>query len=104
MYGTLIRCRPKPRREQAVEELTRQWLRERAPEVDGFVAEYGLRPATRPGELLALARFDSDASYRKNADDPDQHRWYERFRSLLAADPEWTDGEVGAFEPATVPL
>ena len=100
----MFRFRAKPGQEQAVEDLARQWLRERAPKVDGFIVEYGLRPAKQPGELLALVIFDSEDSYRKNADDPEQHRWYERFRSLLAANPEWTDGEVVAFEPATVPL
>ena len=104
MYGTIVRFRPRPGQEQAVEELARQWLRERAPKVDGFIAEYGLRPAKQPGELLALTIFDSEANYRQNAADPEQHRWYERFRSLLATEPEWTDGQIFAFEPATVPL
>jgi quinol monooxygenase YgiN len=104
MYGTLFRCRPRPGQEHGVEELTRRWLRERAPEVAGFTAAYLLRSETRPGELLGLVVFDSRADYAKNAADPEQHRWYEQLRALLAGDIEWNDGEIVLLEAARTPL
>jgi len=104
MYGTIARLRPLPGRERAVDDLGHLWLRERAPTLAGFVANYVLKSEQHPGEVLTLTVFDSKAAYRQNADDPDQHRWFEQFRALLAAAPEWNDGEVLAFTPATVPL
>jgi heme-degrading monooxygenase HmoA len=81
-----------------------RWLRERAPQVPGFIAEYVLEPDERPHETVVLVAFDSKENYVKNSNDPAQQAWAERFRRLLAADPEWTDGEIRVFEPATVPL
>ena len=104
MYGTIARLRPNRGQETALDEIGQRWLRERAPTVPGFVAQYVLKSEQHPGEVLTLTVFDSKAAYRQNADDPDQHRWFEQFRALLAAAPEWNDGEVLAFTPATVPL
>lgn len=104
MYGTISRIRIKPGHEQAVEELVYGWVRDRGPVVEGFIADYLLAPDSAPGERLALTIFASEASYRKNADDPAQHAWYEQFRALLEADPEWHDGAVTELMRATVPL
>ena len=46
------------------------------------------------GELIGVAVFDSESSYRKNADDPKQDEWYRDLRQMLEADPEWSDGDV----------
>jgi hypothetical protein len=104
VYGTVYRCRPKPGRAHVIEDLAERWLRERAPAIKGFIAQYLIRSETRPGELLGLVLFDSKASYEQNAGDPEQHRWYEQFRNALEADIEWNDGEIVALAPATVPL
>ena len=104
MYGTISRIRIKPGQEQAVEELVNTWVRDRAPLVAGFIADYLLTPDRASGERFALTIFDSEANYRKNADDPAQHAWYEQFRALLEADPEWHDGAVTELMRATVPL
>lgn len=104
MYGTIVRYHTKPGQAKAVEELGERWLREHAPSVPGFVATYGLRPSGRADEVLALVIFESEADYRRNAENPAQSRWFEQIRSALAAEPEWSDGEVVALEPATVPL
>lgn len=104
MYGTIFRFRPLPGQEQALEELHQHWLRERAPRVPGFIAEYTLTSATRPGEHLGLVIFDSRESYLQNANDPEQHRWYEQVRATLAAEPEWNDGEITVAERPSVPL
>ncbi|MCX2726790.1 hypothetical protein OO015_04680 [Thermomicrobium sp. 4228-Ro] len=41
-----------------------------------------------------MATFDDRESYRRNADDPEQDRWYRALRALLSEDPYWEDGEV----------
>lgn len=104
MYGTIYRCRPKPGEEHVLEEIIQRWLRDRAPEVQGFIAEYVLRSDSRPGELLSLVIFDSEENYRKSATDAEQQRWYEQYRATLSDDVEWNDGPIEAWEPATVPL
>jgi hypothetical protein len=104
MYGTLVRIRPKPGQETTIDALNRRWLQERAPRVPGFIAEYLLASESTPGELVGLVLFDSESNYRKNADDPEQDRWYRELRAALDADPEWNDGEIVALEPATVPF
>jgi quinol monooxygenase YgiN len=104
MYGTLARFQPRPGQEQAVVEHAQRWMRERGSRIDGFVADYILMPDGRPGEQLVLAVFESEASYRRNAADPEQDAQYRELRALLTADPEWTDGTIVSLKPATVPL
>jgi heme-degrading monooxygenase HmoA len=104
MYGTVARLRVKRGQEEALKALNAQSLRERQPGTTGFVADYVLKSERVPGELFVLAIFDSEESYRKNAADPRQHTEYEQLRALLEADPEWNDGEIIAFEPASVPV
>jgi heme-degrading monooxygenase HmoA len=104
MYGTVYRARVTPGQEQAADELLQVWLRERAPKVDGFVRHYLIKSANHPGEWLGLVIFESEASYRKNAGDPEQDRWYRRFRAVLEADPDWYDGEITVAESGAVAL
>jgi hypothetical protein len=88
---------PKPGKAGAVEEHMRRWQRERRPKVAGVVAGYLLMSRAHPGDLVGVAVFDSEENYRKNADDPEQDRWYRELRALLEADPEWNDGELLAI-------
>jgi quinol monooxygenase YgiN len=93
MFGTIYRMRPKPGMEAAIEELMRREEKGRAMPA-GFIAGYLFRSRSRPGELSGVAVFDSETSYRRNAEDPEQDRWYRQLRDLLEADPEWNDGDV----------
>jgi heme-degrading monooxygenase HmoA len=103
MFGTVYRMRPKPGMEATIEDLMRREEKERTRPT-GFIAGYLFRSRSRPGELIGVAVFDSEASYRKNANDPEQDRRYRRLRELLEADPEWNDGDVltSLYEPSTV--
>jgi heme-degrading monooxygenase HmoA len=94
MYGTIWTARVKPGQEQVVEELAQRWLREHAPATPGFIADYVIKVADRPGEVAGLTIFDSEANYRRNAADPAQARWYQQFRATLEAAPVWHDGEI----------
>ncbi len=98
MFGTIFRMRPKSGQEQVVEEVFQRWQRERRAKAPGFVAGYLFKSRSHPGELAGIAVFDSEANFRKNADDPEQDRWYQDLRAALEADPEWNDGEVIALE------
>ena len=39
-----------------------------------------------------MAVFDDEASYKANADSPDQSQRYLELRALLDDDPDWMDG------------
>jgi heme-degrading monooxygenase HmoA len=104
MYGTVIRMQVEPSQDGAIAALHEQWLRERKPHVEGFIADYALKSERVPGEWLVLVIFDTEEHYRANAADPEQHRQYESLRALLTADPEWNDGEILAIESAWVPV
>lgn len=92
MYGTIFKMKPKSGALQDVIAEFDRWKRERSPDVPGFVASYALESAS--GEVISVAVFENEASYRRNADDPEQDKWYQRLRSLLEADPEWNDGVI----------
>jgi hypothetical protein len=85
---------PKSGQEANIASHFRRWERERRPAVGGAVAGYLFRPKASPDELIGFAVFDSEASYRKNAGDSRQDRWYRDLRQMLEADPEWNDGDI----------
>jgi len=91
MFGTVGRAPIKPEnQEKLVEVLREQSYREQVP---GFVKSYLMFPKNRPEEVLLVAMFEDEASYRRNADDPAQHERYLQYRALMEDDPEWSDGE-----------
>ncbi len=94
MFGSIFRMQPKPDQERHIADHFRRWERERRPAVGGAVASYLFRPTASPGELIGVAVFDSESSYRRNAGDPAQDRWYRDLRQMLEADPVWHDGDV----------
>jgi hypothetical protein len=73
--------------------LTEEWERERAPKVKGPVAEYVMRPDRDSDEVILVVVFEDEKSYRANAEDPEQDKWYRRLREHLEADPAWEDGQ-----------
>jgi hypothetical protein len=94
MFGTIYRMKPKTGQELAVAEHLRRWDRERRPQINGAVAGFLFKSRSQDGELLGVAVFDSEASYRENAADPAQDLWYRKLRDMLETDPEWNDGDV----------
>ncbi len=94
MYGSVFHLQVKPGQEEAVRQLFQEWDQQRAPRVTGFEAAYLFKPDRQSDELIAVAIFRDRASYRKNAEDPEQDRWYQRLRAHLTSDPIWEDGEI----------
>ncbi len=94
MYGTVARMRVKPGHQEQLQKINDEWEQGRGRQVTGFVASYVLRPDDHPDELILLAIFRNRDSYRANASDPEQDRWYRQMREHLETDPEWTDGEL----------
>jgi quinol monooxygenase YgiN len=91
MYGTVARVRIAPGKGEEFVRLAGQYDELGVP---GFVATYVYRLDANPDEFFMAVLFADRDSYFRNAEDPEQDRRYEEMRSLLAADPEWHDGEV----------
>jgi hypothetical protein len=92
MYGTIARLHPSPGSEEALAAYGRRY---RDLGVPGFGGSWLFRPDAQPYDrptLFLVAMFDDEASYRANADSPDQHERYLEMRALLEDDPDWMDG------------
>jgi hypothetical protein len=94
MFGSIFNMKPRPGQEANIAAHFRRWERERRPAAGGTVGGYIFRPKSVHGELVGVAVFDSEDSYRRNADDPEQDLWYRELREMLECDPEWNDGDV----------
>lgn len=90
MYGTVARM--KIQREK-VEEFRALLAEVESREVEGYRSTNLLVPDDGRDEIVMVVYFEDKASYQKNADDPRMHEDYLKYRALLDADPEWTDGE-----------
>ena len=94
MFGSIYRMKPRPGQEANIAAHFRRWERERRPAVGGAGSGYLFRPKAAPEELIGVAVFDSEDSYRTNAGDPVQGKWYQELREMLQSDPDWNDGDV----------
>jgi quinol monooxygenase YgiN len=90
MYGTVARIQIRPGKE---EEL-RQMGREMVAQIPGFVFQHVYRTDADPNIFFLVVAFTSKDAYQANAASPEQHQRYEQYRALLAAEPEWHDGEI----------
>lgn len=96
MYGSIAKVQVAPENRPKLESVLRDWEREVKPSAPGAQHEYLFWPdeQARTGYLVAM--FGDESAYRRNAEKPEQDAWYQRFRELLEADPEWMDGEFVA--------
>jgi len=90
MYGTVARMRIKAGKEAEMEALSR----DQAAGIAGMVFEHVYRMDADPQEYYLAVGFESREAYRANADSPEMHERYLRYRELLDEDPEWHDGEI----------
>jgi quinol monooxygenase YgiN len=91
MYGTIARLQVRPGMEEAFPaEAKRQEERQPA----GAVASYVYQMDRSSSEFFLVVMFESKAAYVANAQDPRQHEGYQRLMGVLAAEPEWNDGEI----------
>ena len=93
MYGTIFRMRPKSGQGQSVIDVFHEWNKERKPKAKGAIGSCLFKPDAANGEIVAVAMFENEESYRANGDDPEQDAWFRKLRNLLEEDPTWEDGE-----------
>jgi len=91
MYGTVARVHVKPGAEQ---ELMAQFREFSALGVPGYRATYAYRMDSDPNEFYLAVVFDSQETYRANAESPEQDKRYREMLPLLERAPEWHDGEI----------
>jgi len=60
----------------------------------GHVATYVFKSDADPDVHFVATIFESKSAYKKFADSPEQDKRFRQMRELLAADPDWHDGEV----------
>ncbi len=81
MFGTIARMQLKPGSYEKMMEL-------------GQAQEARQTSQSDPNEVWLTVAFEDEASYRANADDPETDKMSQEYQKLLAAPPEWHDGEI----------
>lgn len=94
MYGTLMRAKVRPENRPAVVAMMGE-----GAAAAGFHATHVLLPDEDDSTVIAAVLFEDEAAYSANAHDPATEAWFGRFRALLEADPEWTDGDWQSIQP-----
>lgn len=97
MYGTIARFQVKPGKEDEVRALSSDPVYRQVP---GWVAQFTYKSDANPNEYYIAVVFESKEAYWANAQSPEQDARYRELRELLAADPEWHDGEVVDYSMA----
>jgi hypothetical protein len=66
-----------------------RWAEELAPGAEGWLGSTG--GVTEDGRFIALARFESEESARRNSDRPEQDRWWSETSELFDGEPTFHD-------------
>jgi heme-degrading monooxygenase HmoA len=90
MYGTVARMKLKP----GAEERIMQVMEGSTAGREGHIATYVVKSDADSNVHFVTTIFESKSAYKKFADSPEQDKRFHQMRELLAADPEWHDGEV----------
>jgi quinol monooxygenase YgiN len=90
-YGTVARYRVKSGREDKFVEQMKEF--ESSPP-SGWIYTTLFRSTTDPNEIWMSVVFESEESYRRNADSPGMGQQYQSMLEHLQGEPEWHDGHV----------
>lgn len=94
MFGTIGRARPKPGKAAEFNSVMEDWQREIRPKVPGRFVELMGRSVDRPDEIMFIALAQDEETYRRMAEMPEQHRFFERFSELTEGGISWEDVEL----------
>jgi heme-degrading monooxygenase HmoA len=90
LYGTIAKMNLKPGADEKIMKV----MEESQGGREGHVATYVFKSDSDPNVHFVTTIFESKSAYKKFADSPEQDKRFHQLRELLAADPEWHDGEV----------
>ncbi len=91
MFGTIARMKLKPGSYEKMQDLMKGF--EQRP-VKGFLFNTVYRSQVDPDEVWLVVGFEDEATYRANADDPRTNEMAQQYQQMMAAPPEWHDGEI----------
>jgi quinol monooxygenase YgiN len=91
MYGTIAHFRIRPGTRDEFITIMDSFG---SDAIAGWMVDYYFQLDRDPEEFFLVAVFKDRESYLANADSPEQHERYLKFRSFLVADPEWNDGHI----------
>jgi quinol monooxygenase YgiN len=91
MYGTIARMRLKPDQEAAMQAMNREYETLNVP---GYVSTTVYKMDADSNEFYMAVVFEDEASYRANAESPEQDARYRKMLAMLDGEPEWHDGEI----------
>jgi hypothetical protein len=73
----------------AARERLESWVRELSPGADGWLGSTA--GVTDSGDLVVLARFESEQAARRNSDRPEQSEWWATTAALFSEEPTFLD-------------
>ena len=91
MFGTVARFTVKDGSEDQLVELMRTY---EALKIPGHISSSIFRLREGEREYIMATTFESESSYRANAESPEQNERFLAMRELLDGDPTWHDGDV----------
>ena len=97
MFGTIAKLKFKP---GSFDKMQNQMKEFEDRDAKGFMFTAVYRSTSDPNEAWLVVGFEDEASYRANADDPETDKMATQMRELLAAPPEWNDGEIVSMRRA----
>ncbi|TMD10303.1 MAG: hypothetical protein E6J02_01575 [Chloroflexi bacterium] len=97
MFGTVARMKFKPGSFEKMQDVMRGQEQRQAK---GFLFTAVYRSQSDPNEIWLTVGFEDEASYRANANDPETDKMAQQYQELLAAPPEWHDGEIVTMNQA----
>ncbi len=90
LYGTIAKMKVKP----GSEDKMMQTMEGGDAGREGHIATYVFKSDADPNVHFVTTIFESKSAYKKFADSPEQDKRFHQMKELLAAEPEWHDGEV----------
>ena len=92
MFGSIAKVKLKPGSFEKMFDLTRSNIEGRP--VKGRVFNAVFRSQSDPDEIWSVVGFEDEVTYRANAANPQTSEVADQLRQLMAAPPEWHDGEI----------
>ncbi len=92
MFGSIAKVKLKPGAFEKMFDLTKSNIEGRP--VKGRVFNAVFRSQSDSDEIWSVVGFEDEATYRANANNPQTSEVAEQLKQLMAAPPEWHDGEI----------
>jgi quinol monooxygenase YgiN len=94
MFGTIGHLTPKPGGQEKFRALMDDWERTMRPQIPGNVIQLSGRPKDNPNQVVFIALFQDEETYRNLAANPDQDAWFRKMMELTEGDVTWEDVQI----------